>query len=249
MNTVPLILIAAGMMLTPAVLAQQPEFQPDARPKQDSVKYTLLKPADKTSELVKADERNPFALNDADARSQTQKGTHEENEIRERLEKLRVVGVSPGDRGLRVMLGDMVLEAGQLVPQLLPDQSVALRVGTISSQAIELFWIEAKPSGLPPRKLTIAVDLRPYVRYQLMGQPTQRNQFEKQKDEAGKLPVARLFPEVSQVPAAAAPVPTQPTAATPRAAAASSATAKVDPQWQKAMALLEEIERKEEKKP
>ncbi|WP_075089006.1 hypothetical protein [Verrucomicrobium spinosum] len=77
-------------------------------------------------------------------------GTTEENEIRDRLAKLRVVGVSPGQRGLRVMLGDMVLEPGEDVPQVLPEQTLSLRVGAISSRAIELVWVEKKPTGLPP---------------------------------------------------------------------------------------------------
>ncbi len=64
----------------------------------------------------------------------------EENQIRELLEKLRVVGVSPGRRGLRVMLGDMVLEPGVLVPQVLADQTIALRVASITPEAICLVW-------------------------------------------------------------------------------------------------------------
>lgn len=263
MRTSPfVVLVSAIAALVPAAFAQQLEFLPDATPqKPEQVKYTLLKPADKTSELVKQGERNPFAKSDDELRTQNQKGTNEENQIRERLEKLRVVGVSPGLRGLRVMLGDMVLEPGQLVPQVLQEQSVSLRVGNITAQAIELVWLEKKPSGLPPRTLTIAVDLRPYVRYQLMGQPTEKNQWEKQKDEATKTPVARLFPEVSQTAASGAQQVAQNTAVpralpvddTPPATEGTPEEEKPEikpnPQWTKAMGLLEKLLPKGEAKP
>jgi hypothetical protein len=190
-----LVAAAAGGMAQ----AQQ-EFIPDApapSAKQDGVKYTLLKPSDKTSEVVKAEERNPFARIDVD-KDPNQKTVNEENQIRDRLEKLRVVGVSPGKNGLRVMLGDIILEAGQQVPPLLPEQTVALKVGSITAQAIELLWLEARPAGMPLRKLTIPVDLRPYVRYQLKGIATDKNQWEKKesKDDA-KDAEGRAYPDVS----------------------------------------------------
>jgi hypothetical protein len=176
----------------------QQAFSPDApQAKQEGVKYALLKPSDKTSELVKASDRNPFAKVDEN-NGPNQKSLNEENLIRDRLEKLRVVGVSPGTNGLRVMLGDIILECGQPVPPLLPDQTVALKVGSITAQAIELLWLETRPAGLPLRKLTIPVDLRPYVRYQLKGIPTEKNQWEKKNEkEESKDPEGRAYPDIS----------------------------------------------------
>jgi hypothetical protein len=197
MKPPPTYLVIAAVAAASIAQAQQ-DFKPDGpAPANEMIKYTLLKPADKTSEVVKPAERNPFAKAD-EGHGPSQKSLNEENLIRERLEKLRVVGVSPGARGLRVMLGDIVLEADQIVPQLLPDQTVALKVGAITPQAIELLWLEVRGAGLPPRKLTIPVDLRPYVRYQLKGHPTEKNQWEKEKDaKTETLPVGRVFPEVS----------------------------------------------------
>jgi hypothetical protein len=83
------------------------------------------------------------------------------------------------------------------VPPLLPDQTVALKVGSITAQAIELLWLEARPAGLPLRKLTIPVDLRPYVRYQLKGIATDKNQWEKKEKEETTDPVGRVFPDIS----------------------------------------------------
>ncbi|HSI62838.1 MAG TPA: hypothetical protein VLE43_06955 [Candidatus Saccharimonadia bacterium] len=199
--------LAAVSLLGGALHAQE-EFIPDAAsptaakdssgPQNEGVKYTLLKPNDKTSEVVREMDRNPFGRSDAELQAQTQKGSNEENQIRDLLAKLRVVGVSPGANGLRVMLGDMVLEAGQLVPQVLAEQTISLRVASITSEAINLVWVEAKPSGLPPRALTIPVDLRPYVRVQLKGQPNVKNKWEKQTENAGSIPVARQFPATAQ---------------------------------------------------
>jgi hypothetical protein len=197
----PFYIILTAVLGTILGTAQaQQDFLPDARPasKEDSVKYTLLKPTDKALELVKADERNPFAKVDDGTGRTNEKGESEENTIRERLEKLRVVGVSPGEHGLRVMLGDIVLQSGELVPPLLPEQSVALKVGSITERAIELLWMEERSGGLPQRKLTIPVDLRPHVRYQLKGFPTDKNKWEKEKEDTADVPVGRLFPVVSR---------------------------------------------------
>ncbi len=199
--------LAAVPLVGSALLAQE-EFIPEVAastaarepsgPQNEGVKYTLLKPNDKTSELVREMDRNPFGRSDAELQAQSQKGSNEENQIRDLLAKLRVVGVSPGSNGLRVMLGDMVLEAGQLVPQVLAEQTISLRVADITSEAIHLVWVEAKPTGLPPRALTIPVDLRPYVRVQLNGQPNLKNKWEKQSENVGNIPVARQFPATAQ---------------------------------------------------
>lgn len=270
MNTRFLLLLTL-LAATPVTgRAQQMEFLPEATPAPvpggpESIKYTLLKPQDKTSETVKEGEHNPYGKSDVELRSMNQKGTNEENEIRERLEKLRVVGVSPGARGLRVMLGDMVLEPGLFVPQILPDQSLMLRVASISTESIELVWVEKKPSGLPARTMIIMVDLRPYVRYKLMGQPTDKNQWEKDKGGPGAVPVGVRFPEVAQTPASAHVQMAQNTkvpravpveegqnpAPAPASAAPTAAPQelKPNPQWEKAMSLLDKILPKEGAKP
>jgi hypothetical protein len=202
----PAIVLAAVCIAAPA----QENFMPDAaaagEEKSEDVKYSLILPTQKTSEQVKEGERNPFTKINQGAQNVDSSGTTEENEIRDRLAKLRVVGVSPGVRGLRVMLGDMVLEPGEDVPQVLPEQTLSLRVGTISPRAIELVWVEKKPSGLPARTLTIPVDLRPYVRSILKGQANTVNQWEKEKAETARGVVATEFPEVAQT---AAQAPTQ----------------------------------------
>lgn len=254
-----------GTVLLPAVSLQaQQEYVPEApsvaTPLEvgaghEPVKYTLLKPNDKTSEVVREMDRNPFGRSDAEKQVQNQKGTNEENQVRDVLTKLRVVGVAPGHNGLRVMLGDMVLEAGQLVPQVLPEQTISLRVASISHDAINLIWVEANPTGLPPRTLTIPVDIRPSVRVRLMGQPTAKNQWEKDSQDKGATPLTRQFPATAQTPAfnenymvrtgsvpKALPVeddgPSRPVTVP---AAMEPAQAKPASEWDEAMKLLEKL--------
>lgn len=268
MKTILLCSLAAVLLAAPYARAQT-DFLPDAPPQpvQEAIKYTLLKPNDKTSELVRDADRNPFGKSNAELEAQNQKGTNEENQIRELLEKLRVVGVSPGQRGLRVMLGDMVLEPGLLVPQVLPDQTISLRVANITAEAISLVWEEKKPTGLPPRTLTIAVDLRPYVRVQLMGQSNEKNQWEKQREAASAGPLARQFPGVAQTaasagaqvakndrppvertpsnasaPGAAAPAEAPPVPPVPTVpAAVVKPEEKTSPEWEQALNLLNKL--------
>jgi hypothetical protein len=247
-----------------AVHAQQMEFVAGATPagpQTAQVKYTLLKPQDKTAETVKDGERNPYGKSDGGLKTVDQKGTNEENDIRDRLLKLRVVGVSPDPQGLRVMLGDMVLVPGAFVPQVLPEQTVVLRVGSITPQAIELIWVEKKSSGLPARTMTIPVDLRPSVRIKLKGQPTEKNRWQKESSDDGEAAVTRLFPEVDQTPASA-PTQMAQNTAVPRAVPVQEAGAaeqppssppalslKPVPQWEKVMSLLQRILPKEGSAP
>ncbi len=127
-----------------------------------------------------------------------------------------------------------------------------LRVGNITAQAIELIWVEKKPSGLPARTITIPVDLRPYVRTKLKGQPNEKNQWEKESNGSGEAAITRMFLDVAQT-AGSAPTQMAQNTAVPRAvpvqepvseqsaAPAQTSSIKPDPQWEKAMNLLQKI--------
>src|SRR5262249_57639 len=147
---------------------------PETPAPQSKMKYVLIMPEEKTSEPVKGTERNPFGKSSDDLKVSGAKGTTEENTIRARLEKLKIVGVAPGPKGLRVMLGNMLLEPDELVPTVIPDQTIRLRVAKITEQSIELAWVEKKPTGMPAPTLVLPVDLRPYVRYKLPGQAAEK---------------------------------------------------------------------------
>lgn len=264
-------ILVGWLAFTPPVPAQE-NFLPDTpvEQKEEAIKYTLILPGEKAVETVREGERNPYSKSDSPLSQFDTKGSNEENEIRERLTRLRVVGVSPGVHGLRVMLGDMVLEPGVTVPQLLPEQTVSLRVGNITPRAIELVWVEKKPSGLPPRVLTIPVDLRPYVRTVLKGQANERNQWEKENSGVAGAPVIVSYPAVAQTPAHSQsqmarndkpPQPQQGAGASPSVPSppppvqgstdAPATAVPVIPEWEEAMKLLNKLvplQKEEEKK-
>lgn len=133
------------------------------------VDYQLIFPDEKAPEQVRPEEENPFvAISDLDAKQDI--GNSEENQVKEKLLSLEIVGASPRADGYRVQLGDMILEAGMLVPPFLPDQSVQLRVNTITDTEIEFIWLERQRTGLPPRTLIMPMQIKPVIRYALSGQ-------------------------------------------------------------------------------
>ncbi|MDZ4289583.1 MAG: hypothetical protein U0984_16580 [Prosthecobacter sp.] len=132
---------------------------------QGRVQYALILPEEKSPELVKAEENSPFES--GAGQIEKDEGNTEENQVREILLRLPAVGGASGPMGMRVMLGGMRLVEGAAVPPVLPDQQVALKVKSITSSAVELLWVDKKPTGLPPKVLTIPLDGAPKVRYQL----------------------------------------------------------------------------------
>ncbi len=128
-----------------------------------SVKYGLILPSEKSSEAVKDEERNPFGKGDEDIHDLSGKSSNEETKIQEQLSRLRATGLSPGPSGLRVLFGDMWLAKDDVMPPVVKDQTLALRVNEITREAIQLVWLEKKFTGLPPRTLVIPVDLRATV--------------------------------------------------------------------------------------
>jgi hypothetical protein len=133
------------------------------------VEYALIFPDEKAPELVKAEEDNPFVAVVKEETKEDQTSS-EENLVKERLLSLRVVGASPRGDGYRVQLGDMILESGMVLPAFLPEQEVFLRVNTITDKEIEFVWLEKKKTGLPPRTLTMPIEIKPTVLYVLPGQ-------------------------------------------------------------------------------
>jgi len=131
----------------------------------ERVQYTLILPEEKTPEMIKPEEINPFEIA---ANDTAKEGDTEENRVRDILiSMMPAVGGGSGPSGMRVMLGGMRLEAGQDVPPVIPDQQVLLKVKAITPEAIELVWIEKKPSGLPPKPFVIPMNMSTQVRYRL----------------------------------------------------------------------------------
>ncbi|MHB1082229.1 MAG: hypothetical protein ACYC67_22760 [Prosthecobacter sp.] len=162
-------LLLPGLMLTfMAVSSHAQEAAGEEGEKR--VQYQLVLPEEKTPENVKPEEHNPFE-SENEALSRQSPGDTEENRVRDKLLKLPVVGTKRmADGRMRVLLGDIILETGRNVPPVLPDQLVELKVKNITPMYIELAWQEKRLTGLPPKLMTIPINISPQVRYQMFGQ-------------------------------------------------------------------------------
>ncbi len=189
--------------------AQDEPAEEDA--KDGKVQYALILPEEKTPELVKPNEASPFGgLIDEKAKD-TASG--EETKVGDLLRSLPVVGKSSRNC---VLLGDIILRRGQLVPPVIANQTVQLKVNDITPDHIELVWVEKKPTGLNPRVLTIVTDVSPQVKQRLPGSMA---------GAAGAAPVMTIMPKA---PSIASTQPAQRAQAVqdeaPSTGAASSAT-------------------------
>ncbi len=181
------------------------------------VQYQLVLPEEKTPENVKPEEHNPFeSENEALSRKST--GDTEENRVRDKLLKLPVVGTKRmADGRMRVLLGDIILETGRTVPQVLPDQMVELKVKNITPIQIELAWQEKRLTGLPPKIMTIPINISPQVRYQMFGQTEAESKDHKGPNAKMEMPLrdpaanTAVAPQSSQPPMVSAdPAPAAP---------------------------------------
>lgn len=130
-----------------------------------------MRPEEKRPLTLKENERNPYAKRgDKEEITGAETIDAEEQQIRSRLSRLSVSGRSQGPNGLRILLGDIILEQGRLLPQLLPEQSENLKVLAINEDSVVLGWIDLE-SGEPTGKtMQVAYDLSPVVSYALHGQ-------------------------------------------------------------------------------
>lgn len=182
------------------------------------VQYQLVLPEEKTPENVKPEEHNPFE-SETEALSRKSTGDTEENRVRDKLLKLPVVGTKRmADGRMRVLLGDIILETGRVVPPVLPDQLVELKVKNITPMYIELAWQEKRLTGLPPKLMTIPINISPQVRYQMFGQTDAEAKDSKGANATMELPLrdpvanTAAAPQSSPPPmlsAAPAPAPAQ----------------------------------------
>jgi hypothetical protein len=163
----PRLATAILLISGPAIFGQE---EPLVDPSLE-VSYALILPDEKSPELVKPEEANPFvAVTEGEEEDVS---SSEENKVKELILAMKVVGASLRPQGYRVQLGDMILQAGMVVPQFMPDQSVQLRVNSITENQIEFVWMEKKSTGLPPRTLLMPIRIKPSVRYAMPGQSVQ----------------------------------------------------------------------------
>ncbi len=130
-----------------------------------------MRPSEKRPLLLKESERNPYARRSVHRETENQRGENvEELQIREQLSNLSVTGSSYGQNGLRILLGDIILEKGRVVPQLIPDQTEHLQVIRVTKENILLGWLDIETHELTGKTVQISYDLSPSVSYALQGQ-------------------------------------------------------------------------------
>lgn len=200
--------IMLALQLTCLGLSAQPSSEaPDDSP--DKIRYKLILPEEKTPEVVKPNEPNPFNKGDGSV-IKADETNSEENRIKDTLLAMRASGIVRDADGSvrRVMLGPISLERGMEVPQVLPDQEARLRVNSLSDTTIELFWIEKKKhAGLPPRPVIVPMNFEPQVRY-ILPQPSAADiESAAGKQKGGKkfgrqsTPLLATSPDPDQMPA------------------------------------------------
>lgn len=179
MNLIARLILLTGLIcaiMTPELHAQEAITGDEV---EQRVQYQLVLPDEKTPENVKPEEHNPFE-SESEAQNRLAPGDTEENRVRDKLLKLPVVGTKRmADGRMRVLLGDLILETGGVVPPVLPEQLVELRVKNITLQYIELAWQEKRATGLPPKLMIIPINISPKVRYQMLGQTEEEGKASK----------------------------------------------------------------------
>jgi len=129
-------------------------------------------PGQRRAFAVRADERNPFAdrVPEMKPREVENEGETEDDRLRVIFSELNVSGISRGPRGLRVLMGDLILEKGRAVPPLLENQTARLMVTDVSENELEVNWLNRETGEVTQKKLLIAYDLSPTVGFVLQGQ-------------------------------------------------------------------------------
>ncbi len=130
-----------------------------------------MKPNDKRPLSVKDEERNPYAKRAPEEEEVVENSEDsQENQIRTRLLEMPIGGSSVSSNGIRILVGDISLEKGKTLDQLIPDQTENLKVIDITQNEINFGWLDVETGELTGKTMQIAYDLSPGVRYLLPGQ-------------------------------------------------------------------------------
>ena len=142
-------LIITGLFaaLTSGAFAQTPPA-PKAAEKVTSPSADILSvgltPKQKKALTVEPDELNPFAiiLDEAVETETYEDISAQEQKIRGVFKSLGVSGVTKSGTGYKVLIGDMILREGQVVPFVIPDQTETLEVLSINEEEMVIGWME-----------------------------------------------------------------------------------------------------------
>ena len=153
-----------------------------------------MRPSEKRSLTLKKSERNPYAKRSIDEGLTDEDQNSEEISIRNRLQGLQVLGSSRGQRGMRLLLGDILVENGTVLPPLIPDQTQHLKVMEVTNNKVVLGWMDIETGDLTGKTLQISYDLEPSVQYILQGQKLSDNTGISRKLEMGVIKPKRYKP-------------------------------------------------------
>ena len=122
-----------------------------------------MHPDEKRPLLLTERERNPYARRSPDASPINENGENEEEiQIRQSLTSLSVTGqVRGGSNGLRVLLGDIILEKGRILPQLLPEQSENLQVVEVTEENVVFAWLDIETGEPTGKTMQLPYDVSP----------------------------------------------------------------------------------------
>jgi len=101
-------------------------------------------PQDKKAIEVSPDESNPFAIVQAVKPDEDSfvDSTLEEQKIRTFFSDITIQGITRSQYGYKVLMGGMILEVGDMVPPVVPNQTERLQVTKIDEESIEVSWVE-----------------------------------------------------------------------------------------------------------
>lgn len=128
-----------------------------------------LLPLQRQGVIVQPGEQNPFGFpKQVKKEASVNKAQYsEEDQIRDVLSSLQVRGVIGGGR--IVLLGDLILEEGEFVDDVLPGQLERLLVKEITDSMITIEWVEEFKRKVP-RDMKIPIDMTTRVEALLKGQ-------------------------------------------------------------------------------
>jgi len=130
-----------------------------------------MRPSEKRFLTLKTAERNPYSnRTPKEEKNKDEEHNVEEIAIRKKLDALSVSGTSRNSNGLRLLLGDILLERGLVLPQLIPNQTQHLKVVDVAEEKIVLGWMDVESGELTGKTLQINYDVKPVIRYVLQGQ-------------------------------------------------------------------------------
>lgn len=127
-----------------------------------------LLPQDKAPVTVADDERNPFGRRTPKGPVVVEETENEEAKIRGLIAKLPLGGMTRGYGVTKVLVGSFTVEEGQVLPDLIPNQTEKVRVLSVTGGQVELGFVD-KDGTADIRKIVLIYDLKPEVRFKLGG--------------------------------------------------------------------------------